>query len=67
MWPVWYGVCHLGATYQSVDGAEVGRWTVKGEKAAWNTWGYGTARAVLQGAFDEAIDRLIDHMALTGR
>lgn len=65
--PVWHGVCHLWAIYQGADGKELGRWTVKGEKALPNTWGYRSAREALQAAFDEAIDRLVDNMALATR
>ncbi len=65
--PVWYGVCHLWAIYSAEDSTELGRWSVKGEKALPNTWGYRTAREALQGAFDEAIDRLVDLMALSVR
>jgi len=45
----------------------LGRWSVKGEKALPNTWGYRSGREALQAAFDEAIDRLVDHMALVAR
>ena len=65
--PVWQGVLHLWAIYRAQDGSELGRWSVKGEKAVPNTWGYRSGREALQAAFDEAIDRLVDHMALVAR
>jgi len=65
--PVWHGVCHLWAIYRAEDGTELGRWSVKGEKVLPNTWGYRSAQEALQAAFDEAIDRLVDHMALSTR
>lgn len=65
--PVWHGVVHLWAIYRAENGTELGRWSVKGEKALPNTWGYRSGREALQAAFDEAIDRLVDHMALLAR
>ena len=64
---VWQGVFHLWAIYRAEDGTELGRWSVKGEKAVPNTWGYRSGREALQAAFDEAVDRLVDQMALVAR
>lgn len=64
---VWHGVFHLWAIYRAEDGTELGRWSVKGEKEVPNTWGYRSGQDALQAAFDDAIDRLVDQMALVAR